>query len=64
MIASRNIYTCTYAQLAHIHDIRKHIASGDIAGRQLLIPGMGWIGHVGLGTGDQTGLPTESIIET
>ena len=44
--------------------MRKHIASGDVAGRKLLVRGFGWLGHVAIGTGDQTGLPTEILIET
>ena len=59
-----SLYACTYVQVGNTHGLRKHIASGDIAGRKLIIPGLGWTGHVGLGTGDQTGLPTELIIET
>jgi hypothetical protein len=44
-------------------EARKPLASGDILGRELLIPGAGWAGHVGLGTGDDVGYPTQIIIE-
>ncbi|STX45159.1 Uncharacterised protein [Legionella gratiana] len=44
-------------------EARKPLASGDVLGRDLLIPGAGWIGHVGLGTGDDVGYPTQIIIE-
>ncbi len=44
-------------------EARKPLASGDVLGRDLLIPGVGWIGHVGLGTGDDVGYPTQIIIE-
>ncbi|RAP34629.1 hypothetical protein B1207_15205 [Legionella quinlivanii] len=49
--------------IAFSAEARRPLASGDIAGRDLLIPGMGWIGHVGLGTGDDVGKPTQIIIE-
>lgn len=44
-------------------EARKPLASGDIVGRDLLIPGLGWVGHVGIGTGDDVGKPTQLIVE-
>ena len=41
----------------------KPLASGDILGRDLLIKGLGSIGHVALGTGDDVGLPTQVVVE-
>ncbi|KTD63272.1 hypothetical protein Lsan_1390 [Legionella santicrucis] len=49
--------------IANQVEARKPLASGDVLGRDLLIPGAGWIGHVGLGTGDDVGYPTQIIIE-
>lgn len=42
----------------------RSLSSGDIVGRELLIPGLGWVGHVGIGTGDSVGSITYLIIET
>lgn len=42
---------------------RRPLASGDIAGRDLNVHGAGWLGHVGIGTGDDVGYPTQLIIE-
>ncbi|STX28460.1 Uncharacterised protein [Legionella beliardensis] len=60
---NKKILILMIAAIASQADARKPLASGDIVGRDLLIPGAGWIGHVGLGTGDDVGLPTQIIIE-
>ena len=39
------------------------LMSGDIVGRDLDIPVVGKLGHVGMGTGDDVGFPTQLIIE-
>lgn len=41
----------------------KNFYSGDITGRKLLIPGLGWAGHVAIGTGDYVGQPSGLVIE-
>ncbi len=41
----------------------KYTASGDIVGRDLNIAGLGWVGHVGIGTGDLVGRTTNLVIE-
>ncbi len=38
--------------------------SGDIVGRNLNYPGTGWLGHVGIVTGDNVGSKSDIIIET
>lgn len=38
--------------------------SGDIVGRDLNYPGLGWLGHVGLVTGDNVGSYSNVVIET
>lgn len=52
------------ASMAFGVDARKPLASGDIVGRDLDSPIIGKLGHVGMGTGDDIGLPTQLIIET
>ena len=42
----------------------KPLYSGDIVGRDLAYPGMGWIGHVGIATGDNAGRESNLVIET
>jgi hypothetical protein len=37
--------------------------SGDILGRDLLVSRLGWLGHVGIGAGDNVGAPTGIVIE-
>ncbi|MBA2648700.1 MAG: hypothetical protein H0U75_03715 [Legionella sp.] len=39
------------------------LMSGDIVGRELNQWPLGWAGHVGIGTGDDVGRPTQLIIE-
>lgn len=39
------------------------MSSGDIVGRDLLLPGAGWAGHVGMATGEWIGHETPLIIE-
>lgn len=49
--------------LANFTYARQPLASGDVAGRDLAIPGAGWTGHVAIGTGDGVGRPTQLVIE-
>ena len=39
------------------------LMSGDVIGRDLTFPTLGYFGHVGMGTGDDIGLPTQTILE-
>lgn len=39
------------------------LSSGDAVARDLLIKYLGWVGHVGMGTGDEVGSSTSTVIE-
>jgi hypothetical protein len=60
----KKVIVLALASLSTINYAARPLTSGDVAGRDLNVPGLGWVGHVGIGTGDDVGWPTQIIIET
>jgi hypothetical protein len=49
--------------ISSLSEAGRPLMSGDIVGRDLNQWPLGWIGHVGIGTGNYVGYPTQLIIE-
>lgn len=52
-----------FTYLCSSHSFARNTSSGDVLGRDMDIPGIGRIGHLGLGTGNDVFLPTNITIE-
>ena len=59
----KKIIILAISALSGLTEAGRPLMSGDIVGRDLNQWPLGWIGHVGMGTGDDVGLPTQLIIE-
>jgi hypothetical protein len=60
---NKKIVILAILALSGLVEAGRPLMSGDIVGRDLNQWPLGWIGHVGMGTGDNVGLPTQLIIE-
>jgi hypothetical protein len=54
----KKIIILAISALSGLTEAGRPLMSGDIVGRDLNQWPLGWIGHVGMGTGDDVGLPT------
>jgi len=59
----KKIIVLVISALSGLTEAGRPLMSGDIVGRDLNQWPLGWIGHVGMGTGNDVGLPTRGPVE-